>query len=230
MPTYRDTFEDFNLKWQNTYALYKNQAVFVQGAEPISEEGNDFEVSVVLNAQKIIIKDLNNLEPLLFNSQYFNGVDWNLNDSLKTKLTSGMLLSRNPRRQNKRSICGENTIITSPIYPIIEKYHFSIIAWPPCYTLNLSMIQQLQKCQFPTYMEALQACHKQISIALSPNFAISLSPMSSDRFLLSSLFGFIGEATYNEFLIYHQGSLQEVNDFVRRENIPVIVKEVSYAT
>ena len=229
MPAYKETYEDFNLKWAHTYALYKDdQIVYVTGAEPLSEDSDDFNITLSpLNGKKIYSNDPNCLTPLIFNSQYFNGVDFNTNNPLQSRVISCMLLSRNPRRQNKRSFCSDNITITSPLFPILQHYNVGI-QFPEYYKLDLSFVQRIKDCKFPNYLDALQICSKQLSIAISPQFAISLSHISSDKFLLSSPFGFIGEATTTEFLIYHLGALQEVHDFVRRENIPVVVRETIF--
>ncbi len=227
MPEYRDTFDDFNLKWAGTYAYWNDQLVYVHRAITVDDEDKEIEPSVCLyirdKKQNIPNFDLMCLKPILFNSQFFNCVDNEVNAPL-VKTSACLHIARNSRRQNKRSVCSENTNITSPFRPIIAGVQSR---WPSSYQMNYDYIERALQFRFPSYNTALAMCNNYYMVAISPNFAVALSNRSESKFLLASIYGFIGEADATTLYIHHHGSYQEVNDFVTRNNLGLQVRYAS---
>ena len=222
MPEYRDTVDDFNLKWSSSFARYKNEPVYVYGAHVMDEEKDDSDIYVQLSdlsngkSLKIPEFDLDHgLEPLVINSHLFNSTDF----SQPQKNHSACLhIRRLPRRQNKRGICTENVSIYIPFSQIAASLgHF----WQDYVGLNSKDLKFALNCVYPNYAQALALCHDYYMVAISPNFAVALSSLSSDKYLFASRYGFIGEADQGHICIHHKGSLQEVRDFITRNNLLV---------
>ena len=231
MPAYNDTVDDFNLKWGHTWAYLKDQIVYVGDAHyDENKENGDYYVTLVEypnNEQKKIHHlnfDLTSLTPLLFDSQFFNCHDFAY--SWKTTNTPACLfVSRVPRRQNKRSLNEENTVFHCPISCVTGQRSGKLAR---SYGIAKPYIDRVLAHQFPTYTQALALCNDHLAVAISPNFAVSLSTISKDKCLLLNHFGFIGEADATKLYIHHQGSIQEINDFVRRHNLNLEVINAKY--
>ena len=230
MPAYNDTVDDFNLKWGNTWVLKDNQLIYIVSAfyEDTEETPPPIYVRYSIDGKNRndYEFDFNSPKPLLFNAQLFNCIpfsdpNWN---GITNKMPTCLYLTRSSRRQNKRSICSDNTGIASPFYPIISLFRND---WKPSYPVNEVYIKRIIEQEFPTYREALALCPTHLMVAISPNFAVSLSNISSDKYLFASQFGFIGEADPTTITIHHAGSLQEVRDFVKRANLDIRVINAS---
>ena len=226
MPEYNDTLDDFNLKWSNTFALYKNELHYVYAAEvnenPGARDDERYFVTLENAQQKRQIYynfDLSCLTSILVDSQYFNGVDLT-QPSIPKKIVACMHIARNAKRQNKRSLSSENSTILNPYYTIIT---LGQSRWPAQYKWTSEMVTRLLEQTFPAYTDALALCHQHLMVAISPNFAVALSNFSSNRYLIASQFGWIGEATKTALYIHHPGSRQEVCDFVHRNHLPLQV-------
>ena len=222
MPQYNDTVEDFNLKWGHTYALLDDRIVYIDAAYYKENEPDHYFVSMSYNKRSEHIENLDFtlFTPILFDSQFFNSCDFTQEDPIAC-----LYIARSSKRQNKRSICSENTIVVSPLSPLITQINFHK---NKLYNINEKYITQILKKSFPVYKDALQLCDKYLMVALSPDFAVSLSSISNTKYLLSSQFGFIGEADAECLYIHHPGSVQEINDFVRRNNLNLRVINASH--
>lgn len=225
MPAYKDTVDDFNLKWAHTYVMYHDQPIYLHGAhyanpETEEEEQSSDEIGVKLqqlgHTKSEIHLDfkIDDIVPIMFNSHFYN--------RLPTDFPTGpicLFVARSARRQNKRSISDENTYLTDPLTPIYQKFKIR----PESLAITFQDIVALLQAKYPSYGDALDYCNKFKMIALSPDFVVSLSTISTNKYLLANQFGFIGEADANNLYVHHQGSLQEVNDFVYRTNLPLRV-------
>lgn len=226
---YKDTIEDFNLKWNHSFALCGDKLVYVFGGywhEENNKEEEDKEnrwfVQLGDETKKNNIDnfDLESLTPILVNSQFFNGMDLDGPSALIANQTACLQISRAPRRQNKRSLCSENSTVLSPVSRLISQIKGR---WPDHYNLGFQHVRSILANKYPTYSEALRYCKTHVAVALSPDFAVSLSSLVGDKYLFLSQFGFIGEADENTIWVKHKGSLQEVNDFVYRNRLQVRV-------
>lgn len=209
---YKDTIEDFNLKWGTTYALYNGEIYYVRGAYykevPDGTPAGEPYVILFKNKAQFTIDDFdfNCLVPITVNSMFVN-VD-----------KKCLLIYRNPRRQNKRSICADTIYIYNPVEILLPKKTRRFEN-----NCSYQLIEQIVKPFYPKYLDALQLCYEHYMVAISPDFAVSLSNISDTKFLLSSQFGFIGEADQAKLYIYHPGSFQEISDYVNRTKLNVEV-------
>ena len=220
MQPYKETLEDINLKWGQTYVLINEKIVFIHAAYYIDDdESKPYLVKIFSDGISSMVEnfDLESLKPLLFDSQFFNISNLEMNVAVESYQSGCLLLARNPRRQNKRSICYENTTVRSPV-EFFNKWLYSH-RQPQEYRLTTDMIQSLIKPIFPPYERALAFCKNNIAVAISPLFAVTLSNIHPDKYLLASQWGFIGEADKNTLYIHHPGSFQEVIDFVQRSHL-----------
>ena len=227
---YKDTVDDFNLKWSNSYAFQGDELVYVFGAQyDEDEESKDPKYFVSLgcpnNGKRLVVNmDLDSLTPILIDSQFFNSVDLDSPPSIETKNVAALLFSRNPRRQNKRSVCGENTTIHSPLGKLLSSFSRK---WSKDLVINFHYVQSLLATKYPSYLDALEYCKKHVGVAISPDFAVGLSPLTSDGYILMSKFGFIGTADSETLRVKHKGSMQEVTDFVSRNRIKLRVVDAT---
>lgn len=229
---YKDTVGDFNLKWGASYALHEGQLVYVYGAF-FDKEGEEDETKYYVQLGKenkgkdrIYGFDLESLTPILVDSQFFNAVDLDGPSALKNNMMAAMLISRSPRRQNKRSISDENTTISTPMWPVVRLISNR---WPNGYRISFDVIRMLLAERFPPYYMAFDYCKTHGAVALSKDFAIGLSSISEDKYLFMSQFGFIGEADLENIYVKHKGSFQEVLDFVSRHRLKVRVIDATNA-
>ena len=146
--------------------------------------------------------------------------DFNFGNAIEARKTACLHVSRSSKRQNKRSLCFDNTIVVSPMYPVISKLRGD---WPSVYKIDTKILSMILAGKFPTYSDALKLCNDYLMVALSSDFAVALSTLNTEKFLFASQFGFIGEADANNIYVRHLGSLQEVNDFVNRSNLDIRV-------
>ena len=220
LPEYEDNFDDFNLKWQNTFVYVDNEILFCNGIKS-NDEGNTY---VELYKRETRFRypdfDFNSITPIVFDSQFFNACNLDEKNSIKVKKVACLKLSRMPRRQNKRSLSTENTSISCFYTDLLSPFR---LRWTHNYILCDDYIRAILAKSFPSYKQALHHCHNHLMVAISPEFAVALSNISQDKYLLASQFGFIGEATENQLFIRHPGSWQEINDFVRRSHLDVEV-------
>ena len=227
---YKDTVDDFNLKWGSTFALHNGELVYVYGAQyEEDEESTTPQYYVALghldkSKTKEYGMDLESLTPILVDSQFFNCVDLDGPSSIDTKRVAAMLYSRNPRRQNKRSISSDNATVDSVFQNLLGKLSPK---WRTDYALTAKHVQALLGKQYPSYLDALDYCKKHVAVALSPDFAIGLSPLEKDGYIVASKFGFIGTADAEAIYVKHKGSMQEVIDFVSRKQIRLRVVDAT---
>ena len=212
LPAYNDTFDDFNLKWANTIALWKNQLVAVSSAHYLEDnKDSDYQVRITTFPNKLeVVTNLpfDSLKPILFDSQFFN--------VFNEKNLGCFFLSRLPHKQNKRSVSPDNTLITNPMNVLLRDYE-GVDRWH----ISLEFVHALLARNFPSIDVALSMCTPFRCIAISPNFAVSLSTISASRGLLMNQFGFIGEIDAHNIYVKHKGSVQEVSDFISRNNLNV---------
>ena len=216
MAEYKETCEDFNLRWSNTFVLFEDRVTYICGAYYPDEENKEtkeewfVQIEVKGKREKRSDLDSSMLQPLMFDSKFFN-------DFSSTETNPACLhFSRTPRRQNKRSICADNTLIITPLLPLLQKIRNRN---PGHYNLNGSYVDLLLAHKYPDYQHALSLCSQHLIVAVSPSLAVALSSISPDRFLLVSPFGFIGEATEDTLFVRHPGARQEVLDFVNRNSL-----------
>ena len=216
MPTYHETVDDLNKKYNKTYVLYDHAPVYIGNfANPAPNVYGAAVVSSDSTDPVGMIVDLTKLEPITFDASFVNYVD------LQTTRTKNptILFQRSARRQWKRGLCAENVRITNPISSLLKLFGSSMVL-PD---LSISMINHLIHPQFPSVQEALGLMQRFHNMAISPLFAITLSSISLDKYLLTSHFGFVGEINENGIWVRHAPVMQEIQDWLRRtgQTIPV---------
>lgn len=96
---------------------------------------------------------------------------------------------------------------------------------PPWHSdLDIHLIKRLMTPTYPTYNEALELVKRYQGVAFCPMFALLLSSVDKDKFLLASHFGLIGEATNGHITVRHPAAVQEVRDYFNRSMQNVVVE------
>jgi hypothetical protein len=223
MPTYKETADDLNKKFHNSYALYRGRLAYLSHFQ--SHPNGSIVAMIQYDENK---SEMTEIDPDSFSlipvpSMFVNTHDLTSNDSL----IPATQVWRYPRRQWKRGINGDNTSTRCPmkaLYSAIGK-SFSGSIWDRSISFNL--VRRIMDPQYPTLSQALGHLEKFQAVAIAPMFAVCLSNVSSDWALLTSLFGFIGEVRDKTIIVRHRPALQEVRDYVSRTNQQITVDYAS---
>ena len=209
---YIETADDLERKYSGTYVKYKDKVVLV-GEFASDDDGIRMYYSDSSGKVHECIYD-HSITPILFDTHFFNRT---VKDSIP-----GTLHNRLARKQYRRSICSDNSKLTCPILDLYNLYG------QPCYIWNskwaFSDIMAMLNPVYPNYFAALTELPTLQVISISPKFAVCLSNLSKERYLLCSLFGFIGECDAHTITVEHEAALQEVLDYVAYAKIPVRVE------
>lgn len=218
MPAYNETAIDLDKKYLSSYILYDGEVVLCRGFEQ-EDDG------IVGQFQRSDAKEgffMCKVDPKLFqtidlDSHYFN-LPVEVVDTYGLTVM-GWKFVRRARRQNRKGISNETAYLTSFMQAIIQSTgrHWVSLGF------GFKTIETMRKPTYPQYLEALDLCDKAVSVAVSPDFAVALSPMHKDAYLMASKFGWIGTCTDKVIDVHHLGSYQEVCDFVRRNNLSLEV-------
>lgn len=211
MSKYKETVEDLNKKYQHTWCLVTNRIAYIKELTARGED--EFTGKIMFESGKyespIISRE--SIESLVFDATFINNLDsWNYEENPCVPAT---YFSRSARRQWKRGLTNENTIIRSPIRPLYiafgKRFHKHA-------ELDFPLIRRLQNPTYPLFNEALGYLPQFEAVAISPHLALVLSNISTTRCLVANHFGFIGEAQQGLIIVKHAPALQEVRDFVTR--------------
>ena len=224
MPEYKDTIDDFNLKWSHSYVLIDGEPSFIQSAEYTDEED---EQGYVVYGQTRTGKfttpqfNLECVKPIVVDTCFFN-ID---NSDPNNGESEALHIIRTGIRQNKRSLCQDSFRLMDPLTGLLNILG---VMWYDKKEFDWKVVDGLLKPHYPISLEeAMGRCKTNWAVALSPNFSITLSPQKEYCFLLKSLFGFIGGIRENKIIVHHKASLQEVTDLVRRNNYATSVELAS---
>ena len=221
MPEYKDTLDDFNLKWGNSYVLLDDIPTYIHHAEYLDEEPPDYVVSGQTKEKKFHLEnlDFDRIKPIVVGSCFVNV--WPAAEQQKNKAyVVATKIERTGQRQNKRSFSDENMRISDPMRDVMQ--HFQS-RWNKVFAPNWPIVLAALQPHYPSFQQALTTCQEYLAVALNPNFAITLSPYKDKPFLLKSLYGYIGYVEPGRIKVNHKASFQEVRDYVQRsgENLEV---------
>lgn len=205
---YVETADDLVRKYGETYVLLQGELVYVQ---TIVQDGREIAAFVTTPDQKEkqVKVQAEDFEELAFPAMYVNDID----ESKRKFQVGATLFKRSPRRQWKRGLGHENTIITCPAAPLYRALGKKL-DWD--HHLTFRLIKHLREPKYPSYPEAVEGIQKHIAMAISPDFAVILSSISPDKHLIASRYGFIGEGNKDTLWIKHHPSEQEITDYVKR--------------
>lgn len=122
---------------------------------------------------------------------------------------------RTGQRQYHRSLSHQNSVFTCPLRAIYDRVGLPLMGWNKFF--DWSTVPHLINPVYPKIDEARKYIEKHQAIAISPQFALTLSP-KDENLLIVSMFGFIGELQKDKSVIYHQPLFQEYRDFLDRSN------------
>lgn len=209
---YVETADDLNRKYQRSWALLKNEVVyfliFAQTAATITAAytlGGLKDIQNVVNPEDI--------QPLSFDSMFVN----NTNLGEKTRAgweVAALLFKRRPIRQWKRGLCSENTQLTCPASLLFGRFGKQVGKQQR--VLSFELINRMRDPTYPAFNEAIDHLRNHVAVAISPLFAVCLSSISPDKYLIASKYGFIGECAHNQIWILHPPSQQEITDYITR--------------
>jgi hypothetical protein len=211
---YQDTADDLNKKYHNCYVNYAGVLGFISNFG-LNADGSYhclWKQPGGRDTTKMSPIDPTAIECFNFNSTFINNSTLM---SAKDSAVAVVHVSRHPKRQWKRGMCAENTWLRCPVVHLYKAFG-KRPNWH--HQLSFDLIERLMTPTFPTLARAIEKCNHFIGVAISPMFAVTLSNISSERYLLTSPFGFIGEADAKHIWVWHPPAMQEVQDFVARSN------------
>ena len=214
---YVETAEDLTRKYGRSFALLDNKLVyfreFVESGEEggviayLHEEGSSDTIERLIRVDSI--------SSLAFDAMYVN-----VSYAPAPKRTTskweipGTLFKRSPTRQWRRGLAEDNTIITCPLTSLYQSMGKVLYQWNG--GLSYPLIKALQNPEYPSYNEAIERCQKEQCVAISSMFAVCLSTISPDHFLVSSVYGFVAEGIKDHIFVRHTPSQQEITDYITR--------------
>lgn len=221
MPEYKETADDLNKKYHNTWILYDGKPSFIHHFQPtdrgvaaglttLGPKGGTLESAVVIDPNKIDVIPVNTS---FINNAPLSGTGGAI---------PAIFLSRKPKRQWRRGLCADNTQIKCPVSSLFSILGRNIPSWAG--NIDGTLIRNLINASYPTLAQACASVPEKLAVAISPMFCVCISNVSLERFLLTSTFGFIGECTANHIWVHHQPARQEVLDFVARTQQPIVVE------
>lgn len=217
--TYKDTADDLNKKFHNTFVKYNGVPALVHhfGGEG---DGLHFQLAVDEHGRNIPQNYIPGcIEPINFDAMFINNTVFK---DAENPAIPAVLVQRKPRRQWKRGMCVDNTRTTCPIWPLYKSFGKNLPHWAG--NLDLTLIKRLLAPKYPTWDEAKELVKSYQAVALGPMFALTISSISATKHLLASHFGFIGEVQGNTIIVKHSPALQEVRDWVSRSGMQVAVE------
>src|SRR3990167_435058 len=214
MPAYHDSDDELGRKYNNTFIKYAGNYVYCKG---FIEEDKD--CKILIYDEKGTRKELfetDKLEEIHFDSCIFNVLGSKLNVyDCDNGTILGTTLWRLPRRQWKRSFCGENSNLSCPVKSFYERRGLPVFGFH--HEIGFQVLKSLVAQTYPPLQKAYEMLPKHICVAVSPMFCLALSTISSRKALIGSMSGFVGEYDPDGMLlIQHEPAAQEVKDFLYR--------------
>jgi hypothetical protein len=199
---YVENYDDLNRKYAGGYAFLSGELVYIRefvkendGIHVLYDNEADMEKYAL-----IIPEDIGEIN---IDAKFVN-ID-----------SEAILIKRSPQRQWKRSICHHNTIKHSLMHNLYASFNRSYSF--DYRTFSFGLVKEIIDPKYPSYNDAIDVCEKKgSSVAFSPMYAICLSSVSPDKYLVASIHGFIGEGIKDHIWIKHKHSQQEMEDFIRR--------------
>lgn len=218
----QESLDDLNRKYAGTWVLLGGNVVFLTEIADYSEEEKTY--TFCSATSNVSHGPIDLLQVIMPNTMYFNNASF---AEKKSKNPAALRFSRLPKKQWKRSICKDNTWITD-FFAGITSHCKLRVHHPACdvESLGTAGISRLVSPTYPEFHRALKLVESFKSIAISPEFAICLSHIHPERFLLRSLYGFVGEADSNMIYVRYPPVEQEVRDYLRRNNVTEVEVEV----
>lgn len=225
MSQFVETADDLNKKYGNTYCLYAGQLVYVTAfaghgdglqcsmSYPKKEKPKEGSATSVVNVHP---KDF---ASITIDEMFINNIDkWKASKDGETTCPL-VHFARNPRRQWKRGLTAENTKLSCPLNTLYascgEKLNNGYNR------LDFPMIERLRAPQYPSWAFAFHNVKEYQALALSKMFALMVSNQSTTKYLICSPFGFVAEAVPDRIFVKHPPAMQELTDFVRRNELAI---------
>lgn len=224
MPKYVETPDDLNKKYHGTFVKYKDEFVSIANFVPGPERGSVVAaISRAKGGAHNETIEVDKLEAITFDSMFVNNSD--LTSSRKEEqMIPATLFLRLPRRQWRRGLSQDNTKLKCPMSTLYATIGRSFENFD--HNLSIPLLKRLEVPKYPTLRHAVDMLFTFQAVAISPMFCLCLSNISRERCLITSIFGFVGEATHNAIYVKHPPVLQELRDFVSRTNQSVTVEAI----
>lgn len=227
MLEYKETADDLARKYHQTFILYDKKLAYIHHFTEMGQVPGE-QIAATISIEKggdnsmLINPDL--IEPISINTMFINNVEFR--EVKHTQLCPVVLICRKPKRQWRRGICNDNTLVRSPINNLYQAINKPLAPWDS--NLGWALLQRVLNPTYPSLPDACKFAKHYIACAISQMFTVTLSNISEDKYLLMSTFGIIGQCTPDRIWVHHAPALQEVRDYVTRTKQLVQV-EIAHA-
>jgi len=222
-----ETPGDLTRKYQGSFVWYNKKLRYIGSFEK-KEDGDTDPLCVAFMSKPgerryttEQVLDDDEIENIHFDSHFFNSQHWDKEGVTIPNEGLALKYERVPRRQWIRSLSPQTCLITTVIGPFMNTLG---IATNNIVELQFSHVSQMIEPYYPSYNKAIDLLPRVRTIALSPNLALLPSPYEPDVIYIRSLFALIGKAEPDRIKVYHNGSYQEVLDYVKRSNETIQVE------
>lgn len=217
---YIETADDLNKKFGHTFAFHDGILTHFEAFGGSNDGGGIVTNCVTGDGQSTATIPLKHIEPIVVNETFINNTKFS--SRAEDPMVALVHFRRNPKRQWKRGLSKDNTIVSCPYAQLYSSFDVPLRGWEG--RLSFKLINHLLKPEYPAWKQAFKLLPTYQAIALSPLFAIMLSNISKERYLIANTFGFIAEATEDLIKVRHEAALQELRDWVLRSGIQVSVE------
>lgn len=128
-----------------------------------------------------------------------------------------------PRRSPTRSLSQDNVSIRPVIEGLGSVEYQREMASLKLPLGKLAIVQNIIDPRYPSYHTALRNCMERKAVAVSPRFFVAASNQERGKRLFGTQFGIVGTADEHSINVGHQGTYQEIQDWVRNTNLDVRV-------
>lgn len=132
-------------------------------------------------------------------------------------------LCTHPRRSPTRSLSQDNVSIQPVIGGLGSASYQREMASLRLPLGKLAIVQNIIDPRYPSYHTALRNCMERKAVAVSPRFFVAASNQERGKRLFGTQFGIVGTADEHSINVGHQGTYQEIQDWVRNTNLDVRV-------
>ena len=217
--TYRETHQDLNKRFSDSWINFREEIIYCHGFDPKSDgtivvtytdsEGNQQGKAGVT---------LEDFKQIPVNFGLFN-IPPSYVASNRRYQSSVCKVTKNPTRHYTRGWNSRTMNIKVMGTPALDQATRSSFPNPFMVRLTGAIFNHIVKPVYPSYAEAWRLCEEQVSQAFCSKFFHQLHNSKNGIRLLGSEFGFIGESTPEEVIIKHRGAGQEFMDWMSRNDM-----------
>ena len=211
----QDLVRDYN----DTYVMYDGALAYLHHMQYVALNPTDGHVKASVwrgrkAKEKNVVLDEDKIQQIVVRSSLFN--HFVNSEEFGGPVCAAFSIRRRPRRQWQQGMCSNNTTITQPLVSLFPRSNLLNYLGLGGNNFPFELVESAVNPKYMSVEEAVSALPKYYSIAVSPDFCLSLSPKKDNpNILIQSCQGFIGDLKDKTVRVFHPVSAQEVRDFFK---------------